>query len=162
VVAFRITETFGHERTVAVLGAPPGGQLAQGEAKALRGEIGPAGFLRHKEAAQLHDELETLRAGDRIPADDGVAVLKMPGGGAPDEHGDDFVFFEDELAEPVSRLASGTQQVLFIKHAVGDLPVGRGFGGADAQRGGARHRMTRGIWTHFHGEANRAFLRPFV
>jgi hypothetical protein len=52
--------------------------------------------------------------------------------------------------------------VLFIKHAVGDLPVGRGFGGADAQRGGARHRATRGIWIHINGEANRAFLCPFV
>ncbi len=56
----------------------------------------------------------------------------MPGGGTPDEHGDDLVFFEDELAEPLTRFAPRPEQVLLIKHAVGDLPVGRGFGGADA------------------------------
>jgi hypothetical protein len=32
VVAFRITETFGQKRTVAVLGVAAGGQFAQGEA----------------------------------------------------------------------------------------------------------------------------------
>ena len=59
--------------------------------------------------------------------------MEVPGGGTPDEHGDDLVFFEYELAEPVTRFASGPEQVPFIKHAVGDLPVGRGFGGADAK-----------------------------
>ena len=99
VVAFPIAETFGHEQTVAVRGVPAVGQFAQGEAKALGGEIGPAGFFGHEKAAPLHDEFEALRAGDWIPSDHGIAVLEMPSGGTPDEHGDDFVFFEDELAE---------------------------------------------------------------
>ncbi len=108
------------------------GQFAQAHAEALGSEVGPAGFSDDEKPPQLHDELEALGAGDRVPADERVAILEVPGG-APDEHGDDPVFFEDELAEAVSRLTPGTEQVLVIKHGVGDLPICGGFGGADAE-----------------------------
>ena len=110
----------------------------------------------------MHHEFEALRAGDRIPADEGVAVLEMSGGGTPDEHGDDFVILEDELAKPVSCLAPGSKQVLVVKQTVGDLPVGGGFGGADAERGGAGRRMTGSGRADVHDETNPAFLCSFV
>lgn len=133
VVAFRIAEAFGYERTIAVLGVPAGGQFAQGETKALGGEIGSAGFADDKKTAQLHDEFEALRAGDRIPADHSIPILEMSCGGTPDEHGDDLILLEDELAKPISRLASGTEKVLFVKHSVGKLPVGGSLGGANVE-----------------------------
>ena len=85
----------------------------------------------------------------------GVAVLEMPCRGTPDRHtrsahqigtpdeyGDNLVFLEDGLTKPVTRLAPRAEQVLFIKQTVGDLPVGGGGGGADAERGAAGRRMT--------------------
>ena len=132
-VAFRVAEAFGHERAVAVFGKPLAGQFAQAQTETLGSEVGPAGFPDDEKPAQLHDEFEALGAGDRVPADDGVAILEMPGGGAPDEHGDNLVFFENELAEAVSRLAPGTEQVFVVQQGMGDLPVGGGFGGADSK-----------------------------
>ena len=141
---------------------PPRGQFAQGEAEALGGEIGSAGLAGHEEAAQLHDEFKTLRAGDRVPANHGVAVLEMPRGGTPDEHGDDFVLLDNELAQPVSRFASRPEQVLFIEQTVSDLPVGGGGGGADAERDGAGRRTRGRGRIAFHYNANPAFSGPFV
>jgi hypothetical protein len=43
----------------------------------LAGEIWAAGLLRNEEAAELDDELEAVGAGDRIPADSGVAVFEV-------------------------------------------------------------------------------------
>ena len=60
-------------------------------------------------------------------------ILKVPCGGTPNEHCDDLVFLEDELAEAVSRLTPGTEQVLVVKQSVGDLPIGGGFGDADSE-----------------------------
>lgn len=63
-----------------------------------------------------------------------VAVLEVPRGGAPDEHGDNLVLFEDELAQPVSCFTPGPKQVLLPRPLVGDPPVGGGFGGADPEQ----------------------------
>jgi hypothetical protein len=57
----------------------------------------------------------------------------MPCGGTPNEHGDDLILLEDELAKPISRLASGTEKVLFVKLGVGKLPVGGSLGGANVE-----------------------------
>ena len=43
----------------------------------MAGEIGAAGLLGNEEAAELDDELEAVGAGDRIPADSGVAVFEV-------------------------------------------------------------------------------------
>ena len=97
--------------------------------------MGLRDFLWHEESAQWHDELEALRAGDRIPADDDVAVFNMPSGGTPDEHSDDPVFFQDKLTKPVTRFAPRPEQMLFIKQAVGDFPICAGSGGANIEPG---------------------------
>lgn len=47
--------------------------------KALQSEIELPGLFRHQEPAQLNDELEPLRTGDWIPADDRIAILEVPG-----------------------------------------------------------------------------------
>ena len=62
---------------------PGVGKSAQGEAEALAGEIGATGILGNDEAAELDDELEAVGAGDRVPADPGVAVLESLGGPGP-------------------------------------------------------------------------------
>ena len=101
-------------------------------------------------------------SGWRIPADHLVTILEMPGGGTPDEHRDDVALFEDELAKPVSSLAPGSEQVLFVEHLMRDLPVCGGFGSANLKRRGAGLRMMGGKRTRFHGEANSPFPGPFV
>lgn len=163
VVAFRFAEALGHERAVTVLGEPAGGQFAQCEAKALGGEIGSAGFADDEKAPQLHKEFEPLGAGDRVPANQGVPVLEMPDGGAPDEHGDDPVFFESELTEPVSRLAARSEQVLFIKHGMGELPVGGSFCGGNVERSSAWRGIRDGGRADFHDTSpTQHFLCPSV
>ena len=157
VVAFRIAEAFGQQRPVAVLGLPLGRQFAQAAAEALRGEIGPAGLFGHQKAAQLHDELEPPRAGDRIPADDRVAVLDMPRRGAPDEHGNHPPVLGDELAKAVAGLLSRAEEMLPVEHLMGDLPVRRAAGGPDFQHSGGRCPLAvrdSGLISH---AANRAF-----
>ena len=106
-----------------MFGKPLGGKFAQGEAEALGGEIGAAGFFRDEKAAELDDEFESLGTADRILADHRIAVLEVPCGGAPDEHGDDVAILQDELAEPVAVLAARAEGVLFVEHLVGDLPI---------------------------------------
>ena len=86
----------------------------------------------------------------------------MPRGGTPDEHGDDFVLLDNELAQPVSRFASRPEQVLFIEQTVSDLPVGGGGGGADAERDGAGRRTRGRGRIAFHYNANPAFSGPCV
>ncbi len=108
-----------------MLGNPLSGQFAQTETQALRGEIGAAGLFRHEETAQLHDELEPLGAGDRVPADDCVAILDVPGRSAPDEHCDHLAVFEHELAEAVARFAARAEEMLIIEHLMGDFPIRR-------------------------------------
>lgn len=55
---------------------------------------------------------------------------------------------------PVSGLAPRPEQMLFIPHPVGELPVGRALGAADPQQDG--------LGSDFPGEANRPFPGPFV
>jgi hypothetical protein len=121
-----------------------GTQLAQAKAEALGGEVGTARYCENQKAAQLHHEFESLRAGDRIPANHFVTILEMPSGGTPDEHRDDFALLENELAKPVSSLAPGSEQVLLVQLSVGYLPVCSGFGGSDLKRCGAGLRMVGG------------------
>lgn len=78
-------ETLGKQRSEAVDAMPSGGQFAQGAAKALAGEIGVALLVDNDEAAELHDEFESVGAGHRVPADPFVAVLEALGRTGPNK-----------------------------------------------------------------------------
>jgi hypothetical protein len=84
-----VVETLGEQRSITVFFLPRVGKLTQGEAEALAGKIGTAGFLWNDEAAELDDEFEAVGAGDGIPADPSIAVLESLGGTGPTQDGDE-------------------------------------------------------------------------
>ena len=79
----------------------------------------------------MHDEFETVRTSDRVPADDLVSVLEVPCGGAPNQHRHHFAFLHDELAESLTGLATGPEEMLFVEHLMSDFPVRRRGGKTD-------------------------------
>ena len=92
----------------------------------------------------------------------GYAVFDVPGGGAPDEDRDDLAMLGDELAKAVARLTSGTEEMLFVEHGVGDLPIRGGLGEMDFQRPANRRiRAELGIEIRNH-DSNAAFSGSFV
>ena len=134
-VAFGVAEAFGQERLVAVGGMPLGGDGPQGKAEGLGGQIGAAGLVKDEEAAQLDDEFEAAGTGDGVPANGFITAFEVPGGGAPDEDGDDLSVFEDKLAKAITGFAARPEIVLLVEELVGQPPVGGGFGEFDFELG---------------------------
>ena len=82
------------------------------------------GGVEHEEAAQLHDKLEPPGTSHGVPANLLIAILEMPSGGAPNQHGHHFTVLQYELAQAVTRLPARAKQVLLVEHAMGNFPVG--------------------------------------
>jgi hypothetical protein len=86
----------------------------------------------------------------------------MPSRRTPDEHGKDLAVLDDELTNPVARLAPGPERVLLIEHLVGDFPVCGRAGKPDFKRPTDRmidtNREIEGM-TH---KTNSTLLRSFV
>ena len=87
---FEIIETLGDQGPVTVLVTPCGTQYPQGQTKALGVKVGAAGGFYDWEAAQLHDEFESLRAGHGVPTDPVVAIFEVPSSDAPQPDGHRF------------------------------------------------------------------------
>ncbi len=82
--------------------------------------------------------------------------------GAPDQHRDGPPVFVNELAEAVTGLASGTEEMLFFEHLMGDFPVCGGVGGSDFERPADEWVLAdRGIEDVNH-KPNPAFSCSFV
>ena len=161
-MAFGITETLGKQGPVAVLATPCSTKFAQGQSEALGGEIGATGGFDHQKAAQLHDEFKTLRTGHGVPTDPLVTILEVPRGGAPHQHGNWLTFLQHELAQAITCLPARTEQMLLIKHLMGDGPIRRALCNTYFQHSGGHCPLAvhdRGF--RFH-EPNRAFLCPVV
>ena len=75
---------------------------------------------------------------------------------------DELAMLGDELAKAVSRLTSGTEEMLFVEHGVGDLPIRGGLGEMDFQRPANRRiRAELGIQIRNH-DSNAVISRSFV
>jgi hypothetical protein len=115
-------ETFDQQGPVTVLFQPPVRELAQCQTKALAGEIGAAELLGNHEAAELHDEFETIGTSHGIPPDPSIAILEAFGGPGPTENGDQLdrsilgILFVSSLPENMSCRPTGLQIVFFIKN----------------------------------------------
>ena len=122
-MALRVAETLGQQRTVAVFLPPLADEFTQSRAQALAGQVRAARGFQHEEAAQLHDQFQTLGARDGIPAHGLVAGLQVPGGGAPHHDGDALAALKHQLTKPVAGLAAGPQPVRAAQGGFGPSPV---------------------------------------
>lgn len=82
-----IAEAFGADGAVSVFILEVSGKFAQGEAQAAGGKVGFAPGIDHKETAQLGDQGQAARPGERVPVDPFVAVLEAQGLPGPVERG---------------------------------------------------------------------------
>jgi len=147
-----IMEAFGEKRTVTVLLFPLVLKSAQGQTETLAGEVGTAGPLWNKKAAELDNELEAVGAGHGIPANPGVAVLEALGSPCPRQHGHQFVapvlkvLLVNALPEQMSGGTPGLEVVLFVENR-SEL--------ADFERLGGGANVENGIHLNPSGEAYR-------
>ena len=150
--ALWIAEALLQQGFVAVGGMPLSGNGPQGQAESLGGEIGASSLIGNKEAAELHDEFETMRPGDRIPADGFITVFKMPGCGTPDEDGGDLPVLQNKLAEPVASPTKGSKEVFVVEKLMSQLPVSGCHCDLDAKVGWllSRDDATGGRCRRFH------------
>ena len=123
-VALRIGEGLGQERRVTVLGEPWPGQRGGGGGEDLRGEIGPAGRVGDEEAGLVDDEFEALGASQRVPADPGVAILEMEGGGAPEQQAGPLAVLLGDLIETVAGGEAGAEEMFGRQERVEALAFG--------------------------------------
>ena len=63
-------------------------------------------------------EFEALGAGERIPADPGVAALEVEGGRAPQEQADPLAVLLGDLIEAVADGEAGAEEVLGLQERV--------------------------------------------
>lgn len=153
-VFIRIVKTFGKKGMEAVPGFKLASEGAQGKCEALAGEIGAAGAVDDVEAAQLHDELEAVGAGNGVPADMIVTFLETLGGSAPTEDGDQFgavclgVGSVDSLPKDVPGGASGLEIVPLVEGLAKMVDFGFLGGGAQYEvvnnEGGFGHQCVHG------------------
>ena len=130
-----IAEALRQQGFVAGGGMPLSGDGPQGQAESLGGEIGESSLIGDEEAPELHDEFETMRPGDRIPADGFITDFKMPGCGTPDEDGGDLPVLQNQLAEPVASLTTGSTEEFFVGELMSQLPVSGRLCDLDAKIG---------------------------
>ena len=149
-----IMEALGEQRGEAVETLPFGGQFAQSPAEALAGEVGAAMGLDDHEAAQLHDELEAVGAGDGVPADPFVPVLEAFGRASPAEDGDEPVGSAFRVALPstlpkhVPGGASGSKIMLLVEQGAQLADFERFGGGSDDRRECRIRCRTRQVGAH--------------
>ena len=148
-VALRIGEGLGQERRVTVLGEPWPGQRGGGGGEDWGGEIEPADGVRDEEAGLVDEEIETLGAGERIPADPGVAILEMEGGGAPQQQTDPVAVLLGDLIETVAGGETGAEEMFGRQEGVEALAVGEVGEPAHGQ-GAVGGGSGRGSQSRFH------------
>jgi len=114
-------------------------------------------------APQLHDEFETVGAGQRIPTDVLVAFLEVLGRRAPAEHGDKpgavrlGVGAVDSLPEDVSGGSSSLEVVALVEDLAQVVDFGFLRGAAQDKMLGNQAGFDRFI---FHGRLNLPKWRP--
>ena len=100
---------------VTVGGLPGGGQGLHGQGQGAGGQIGQAGGGEDQEAAVLDDQPQPGGALGVRPADPGLAVGELDGGGPPDQPGDPAAVMLDDLREGVADGLAGAQIVLLLQ-----------------------------------------------
>ena len=102
-------------------GLPGVRQRLHGHGQGAGGQIGQPGGAQDEQAAVLHDQSQPFGALGIGPADPGLAVGELDGGGPPDEPDDPAAMVMNDLRECVADGLAGAQIVL----------LGEQFGGAD-------------------------------
>ena len=126
-MGFRIAKTLGQKRAIPVLTFPLGNEFTHPRSKTLAPQIWPTRLFQNQKSSQLHHQLQTLRAGYRIPPHGFIPILQMPCRRAPYQHAGQFPVLHHQLAKPVSSLAPGSQAMLPTKGFLGSPPVLRGM-----------------------------------
>ena len=152
-----IVEALGEQGAEAMEVLPLGWQFAQGAAEALAGEIGTAVGVGDHEAAQLHDELEAVGAGDGVPADPFIAILEAFGRAGPTEDGDEAVCAAFRVALPCTlpeNMAgrASSSEIVMLFEQLAQLADFEWFGGGADNRRECRLHCRMGL-CGVHGTA---------
>ena len=114
--AFDVSERFGQQRTVAMLGLPMGGQRPHGQSQRPGRQIGHPRFRQDQKASVLHHQPQPLRPLLVRPANPLLPVDKPQRRRPPDQNGHPAFPVMHDLHQRAPHLATSPKIMLVQKH----------------------------------------------